>query len=416
MAMKSTGILLFLRLCCYEVMSCDSEVNNTFFKDYDRTTHPNFEEGTPTKIRSSIDIESFANIEEANMEYKVYTYFRQYWADLRLAGKSNRTKVLRGGDISKIWKPDPFCYNARESNLMMPNEELHSYVKISPNGNITMSIGAVILASCVMNLEDYPLDSQTCHLELGSYAYTTDQIIYEWISENVSVGSKEMAQFEYKGAKLSSDVKNYSTGNFSTITVTFLFQRRLGYFLIQVYLPDIFLVMLSWVVFWMGKDDIGNRMALGITTILTIIFLLGSLNPALPQVSYPKALDWYLLVSFSFVFLSLIECIIVYILKKTATKKDRNISYEINKLLTGSNTDVGSTENCNGHAPNVDPGDLEMIYRDNEVDKISSDDCEVQGNTENKSMRKMANQIDNVSRVLFPFVFVFYNICYWTHY
>ena len=122
-------------------------------------------------------------------------------------------------------------------------------------------------------------------------------------------------------------------GNFSTITVTFLFQRRLGYFLIQVYLPDIFLVMLSWVVFWMEKDDIGNRMALGITTILTIMFLLGSLNAALPQVSYLKALDWYLLVSFSFVFLSLIECIIVYILKKTATKKDRNISYEVTQFL-----------------------------------------------------------------------------------
>jgi len=94
----------------------------------------------------------------------------------------------------------------------------------------------------------------------------------------------------------------------------FSFQRRLGYFIIQIYLPDVFLVMLSWIVFWMEKSDIGNRMALGITTILTIMFLLGSLNGNLPKVSYPKALDWYLLVSFSFVFLSLIECLVVYVL------------------------------------------------------------------------------------------------------
>ncbi|XP_068759214.1 glycine receptor subunit alpha-2-like isoform X1 [Montipora capricornis] len=416
MAMKSTGILLFLLLCCYEVMYCDSEVMTTLFIDYDRTTHPNLEEGTPTKIRSSIDIESFANIEEANMEFKVHAYFREYWTDLRLAGKSNRTQILRGGDISKIWKPDPYCYNARESNLMIPDEELHSSVKVSPSGDIMMSIGAVILASCVMNLEDYPLDSQTCHLELGSYAYTADHIIYEWIPGEVGVGSKEMAQFEYKGAKLSSDVKDYSTGNFSTITVTFLFQRRLGYFLIHVYLPDIFVVILSWIAFWMEKDDIGNRMALGITTILTIMFLHGSLNAALPQVSYPKALDWYLLVSFSFVFLSLIECTIVYILIKTATKKDRNISCKITKSLTGSKTYVGSTEKCNGHAQKGDAGDLEMVYRDNEVDKISSDDCKIQENTENKRMKKMANLIDNVSGVFFPFAFVCYNIFYWTHY
>ena len=68
----------------------------------------------------------------------------------------------------------------------------------------------------------------------------------------------------------------------------------------------------------MDKDDMGDRMALGITTILTIMFLLGSLNGNLPKVSYPKALDWYLLVSFSFVFMSLVECMIVFILNLKA--------------------------------------------------------------------------------------------------
>ena len=57
-----------------------------------------------------------------------------------------------------------------------------------------------------------------------------------------------------------------------------------------------------------------------------------------------------------------------------------------------------------------------MVYRDNEVDKISSDDCKIQENTESKRMKKMANLIDNVSGVFFPFAFVCYNIFYWTHY
>ena len=115
------------------------------------------------------------------------------------------------------------------------------------------------------------------------------------------------------------------------MTVTFSFERRIGYFLIQVYFPDIFVVMLSWIVFWMEKDDIGNRMALGITTILTIMFLLGSLNGNLPKVSYPKALDWYLLVSFSFVFLSLIECMIVYLF--VAQAKQKPIKVMVNRLM-----------------------------------------------------------------------------------
>ena len=121
-------------------------------------------------------------------------------------------------------------------------------------------------------------------------------------------------------------------GNFSTITVTFAFQRRIGYFLIQVYFPTIFVVTLSWIAFWMERDDIGNRMALGITTILTIMFLLGSLNGNLPKVSYPKALDWYLLVSFSFVFLTLIECLIVYLFAKRAKQDKDRIKFKVNTV------------------------------------------------------------------------------------
>ena len=79
----------------------------------------------------------------------------------------------------------------------------------------------------------------------------------------------------------------------------------------------------------MDKDDMGNRMTLGITSILTIMFLLGSLNGNLPKVSYPKALDWYLLVSFSFVFLSLLECTIVFLFVSSGKQDEEKISYKV---------------------------------------------------------------------------------------
>ena len=97
--------------------------------------------------------------------------------------------------------------------------------------------------------------------------------------------------------------------------VTFSFKRRIGYYINQVYVPDTLVVAISWIVFWLDPDDMGGRVGLGITTLLTIMFLLGSVNSALPRVSYAKAIDWYLMVSFLFVFLVLLECILVYILR-----------------------------------------------------------------------------------------------------
>lgn len=83
----------------------------------------------------------------------------------------------------------------------------------------------------------------------------------------------------------------------------------------------------------MERQDIGNRMALGITTILTIMFLMGTINEAMPKVSYPKALDWYLIVSFIFIFCALVECMIAYktcdvMIGKKRSAKGSGLEYE----------------------------------------------------------------------------------------
>lgn len=414
-----------LLLSLAKLISCEDGVITELFKGYDKTIRPNHGTGKPVTIRSSIYVESFGNIEEANMEFKAYIYFRQLWKDLRLTGRVNDAFTIRGGEVDNIWTPDPYCYNARESNMMTPNEEVNVNVQISPNGNITSSRGVTLLASCVMNLRTFPHDSQQCHLKFGSYSYTSSDIVYEWIPGEVQFGNKELSQFQLKGSELTSKIEVFSVGNYSTITVTFSFERRIGYFLIQVYFPDIFVVMLSWIVFWMEKEDIGNRMALGITTILTIMFLLGSLNGNLPKVSYPKALDWYLLVSFSFVFLSLIECMIVYLFVAEA-KQDKQkpikvmengapLSEKVFSSLTSLVSFRGKKSGNEGM--NQEPGnELEMVNGPSKADKAVVEDGYQDDASTFHKMEKIANAIDKASRFLFPFIFICFNIFYWTYY
>lgn len=69
--------------------------------------------------------------------------------------------------------------------------------------------------------------------------------------------------------------------------------------------------MLSWCCFWISRDAVPARASLGITIILTAIVLCGSVNEAMPPVSYSKAQDYFLLVSFGFIFLSFLEFVIV---------------------------------------------------------------------------------------------------------
>lgn len=45
-----------------------------------------------------------------------------------------------------------------------------------------------------------------------SDAYSTRDIVYEWIPGEVEVGNKELAQFQYIGAKLTSEIEVFSVG------------------------------------------------------------------------------------------------------------------------------------------------------------------------------------------------------------
>ena len=102
------------------------------------------------------------------------------------------------------------------------------------------------------------------------------------------------------------------TGCFDLVTVKFTAKRRAGYYVIRIYFPSTLCTVVSWMAFWMDCRNIGDRGTVGITSLLTQLFLVGNINEAMPHVSYIKAADLFLIVSFAFTFTTLLESLIVY--------------------------------------------------------------------------------------------------------
>lgn len=102
------------------------------------------------------------------------------------------------------------------------------------------------------------------------------------------------------------------TGNYSVLGVTFVFTRRIGHYLTRVYIPAIFIVMMSWLSFFVDRTSVPARVSLGITTVLTMTTLLiGVGQGSLPVVSYVKAVDWYLIVCYTLVIGAFSEYVLV---------------------------------------------------------------------------------------------------------
>ena len=66
-------------------------------------------------------------------------------------------------------------------------------------------------------------------------------------------------------------------------------------------------MVLAWVSFWVDREQTAARIAMGITTVLTMATLIGSARTSLPKVSYVKSLEWFLIMCFLFVFSAILE-------------------------------------------------------------------------------------------------------------
>ncbi|MBN3283606.1 GBRB1 protein, partial [Polyodon spathula] len=213
-------------------------------------------------------------------------------------------------------------------------------------------------AACMMDLRRYPLDEQNCTLEIESYGYTTDDIEFYWKGGETAVtgvANIELPQFSIMDYKMLSTKVKFTTGSYPRLSLSFQLKRNIGYFILQTYMPSTLITILSWVSFWINYDASAARVALGITTVLTMTTINTHLRETLPKIPYVKAIDIYLMGCFVFVFLALLEYAFVnYIffgrgpqLQKKAAEKVAKANHEKSKLEPNKVQIITSTVRLN---------------------------------------------------------------------
>ncbi|XP_075253038.1 gamma-aminobutyric acid receptor subunit alpha-5-like isoform X2 [Convolutriloba macropyga] len=112
-----------------------------------------------------------------------------------------------------------------------------------------------------MDFSNFPMDEQVCIVEFGSFGYDNSQIVYKWREQSdkaitIEADDLRLSQFEFKYHEYSSRNVSYTSG---------------------------------------------------ITTVLTMTTFAISSRQQIPKVSYPSAMDWFVLACYFFVFFALVE-------------------------------------------------------------------------------------------------------------
>uniref|UniRef100_A0A8C5AJ44 Glycine receptor, alpha 1 n=1 Tax=Gadus morhua TaxID=8049 RepID=A0A8C5AJ44_GADMO len=390
---------------------------------YDARIRPNFK-GPPVNVTCNIFINSFGSIAETTMDYRVNIFLRQQWNDPRLAYSEypDDSLDLDPSMLDSIWKPDLFFANEKGANFHEVTTD-NKLLRISKNGNVLYSIRITLILACPMDLKNFPMDVQTCIMQLESFGYTMNDLIFEWDEKGaVQVADGlTLPQFLLKEEKdLRYCTKHYNTGKFTCIEARFHLERQMGYYLIQMYIPSLLIVILSWVSFWINMDAAPARVGLGITTVLTMTTQSSGSRASLPKVSYVKAIDIWMAVCLLFVFSALLEYAAVNFIarqhKELLRFRRRRRHMKSLSLFSPQEDETGEGRfSFAGYG--MGPACLQT--KDGMAIKGNNNNAPATGKTV-EEMKKLfvsrAKRIDTVSRVAFPLVFLIFNIFYWIIY
>ncbi|CAH3142455.1 unnamed protein product, partial [Porites evermanni] len=301
-----------------EIARNRSRLVTNLLQDYDKRIRP-YTGVLPMDVSVDMLVSNIWAIEEARMDFTIDVYLRQYWKDPRLSfreTKLQKTLTLNRQTIDEIWVPSTYFFNAKKAYFHDVTTDNY-LLQINSSGNVFYSVRLTVTMACNLNLRKFPHDVQTCTVMLESYGYQATDVYYRWNSRN-STGDVvyiaedlEMPQFTITNVELEEKTNIYNIGPHSALVAKFTFHRRLGYYMIQTYIPSMLTVTISWFSFWISPDSPPARVALGITTVLTMITISNSARAPLPKVSYTKAIDWFLLMCLVYVFGALMEYAIV---------------------------------------------------------------------------------------------------------
>ncbi|NP_001161556.1 glycine receptor alpha 1 subunit-like protein [Saccoglossus kowalevskii] len=385
--------------------------NTTFFLDslmgnYDRRLRPNFD-GPPTVIYIDIHISRFDSVHEMTMDFGMTVLLRMRWNDPRLSFNLTSQHIPPSSFmVGKIWIPDLYFANEKTAYFHDVTRD-NILLRFHPNGDVLFSVRLTLTLACPMKFGKFPMDKQTCHMQMESYGYTTSELEFQWKPDSPITNDTafELQQFTVTSHEIGRCDKSYYTGEFTCIMVMFVLGRELGYYWLIIFIPSFMLVLLSWVSFWINPFASPARVSLCITSVLTITTQAIGVHETLPKVSYATAIDVWMALCLIFVTASLFEYACVnYCLQRFG-------KYRLKEALSKAGAEMALMNLGNVEIPLNNP-----VHQGNGFDGMSrdmTDAYDIEKQLKLHTEVAQALKIDIVCRYVFPACFIAFNVIYW---
>uniref|UniRef100_A0A7I4Z396 Ligand-gated ion channel 50 n=1 Tax=Haemonchus contortus TaxID=6289 RepID=A0A7I4Z396_HAECO len=334
----------------------------------------------PVDVRIEMWVQEVTSVSELTQDFEIDLYMNEYWTDPGLAyAILNPCQGNLSFDwtvLQNIWTPNTCFVNSKKAQIHS-SPFRNVFLMVFPNGSVWSNWRIKSTGPCKMDLSKFPMDTIECILTFESFNYNREEVHMVWSdSPLIQFKDIELPDFSMVNYSTSGDLTLYAAGYWDELTVTFVFRRRYGWYLLQGYIPTYMTIFISWIPFYLGPKAIPARTMIGVNALLAMTFQFGNIMRNLPRVSYVKAIDVWMLSGISFVFASLVELATIGYMTRNEGKPSGSSGASGKRWI------------------------MSKTPASNEIPRKSQN-------------IQVCERIDTYARIGFPLVYTCYNLLYW---
>lgn len=306
-----------------------------------------YSKNEPITVEVDLEIEDIHEISGKNLDFEASYAMWLHWKDDSLIKVLKELGVFTNkgkpfylcdytpktiiGENRKIFDPVIEFFNIKEK----PNFQsgLQDWIEIFSDGTVQSRIRDTKIFKGYFNFKNFPFDKQNLSFEIWS----------EFPSSMVRIIAEEPVMSEYKenlysfggeneGISIPGwdlvglNYENYTVSEndgfkYSGLVVNLEVERQSAYYLFKIILPIIFILAISWSVFWVRGSQLEAKVNITIVCLLSLIAYNFIIDEDLPKLSYLTFLDSFILLSYFYTGIATILCVYSFV-KKTMSGAD----------------------------------------------------------------------------------------------
>lgn len=254
--------------------------------NYDRAVRPSRNASEALDITFGLALTQIIDVDERNQILTTNCWMNQMWTDYNLVWNVSDFGGIRVIRIpaEKVWKSDIILYNNADSEYN--SALLSTNVILTYDGNLTWLSSAIFKSSCGINVEYFPFDEQRCTMKFSSWTYDGLQVNLLNEPEGDLTNYVPNGEWDLIQLVVERNVVFYSCCKepYPDVTFHIILRRRPLFYVFNLILPCVLITGIALMSFYMPSDS-GEKVTLGITTLLSMTVFLMVIGESMPPTS-----------------------------------------------------------------------------------------------------------------------------------